>query len=271
MRNSRAFTLVELLVAMSVTSLLVVAMLRLFMDETSLWQKYDQKLDTFREARAAMQMMAKDFSGLRPAASAPTDFPMLALIAHPDTQPEDLVNEEIYGLPALRNQGANDLCAVGYYCVWVPAKNAFVLRRQCTESSTTFSLMQQALPVTSPLTGPLAFQTIFSRAQKMQDDKVLTIDDLATYIWDLKVVIPQTGTPPTGTPLQQLNWPQGNFSRELPAWVEIRFKALGVNAARRIAGSGVTRDTWFQPDSDLYRNLILPGQQQFVTRIKLCR
>jgi len=264
MKTSRAFTLIEMIVAISVTSLIVVAMMRLFMDETTLWQKYDQKLDTFREARAAMQMMARDFGGLRPESSAAADFPMLALAANPEGKPEDQVNQEIYGLPAVRNQGANDLCAIGYYCTWSDPKNAFVLQRQSTDSSTTFNLMTNALSATSPKSGAEAFGIIFTRDTSKNTG--LTIDSLASYIWDLKVVTPLTGNPPT-----QLNWPQGYFGGELPPWVEISFKAVGVNAARKIAGSGVTRDTWFQPQSNLYRNLILPNEQQFVTRIKLCR
>jgi len=269
MRNSRAFTLIELIVAISVTTLIVAAMMRLFMDETTLWQRYDQKLDTFREARAAMQMMARDFGGLRPESSAlSTDpnqkFPMLALVANPEGKPEDQVNQEIYGLPSVRNKGANDLCAIGYYCTWSDAKNAFVLQRQFTDSSTTFGLLTNALDVNHPTYGAEAFGIIFTRDTKKNTG--LTIDDLASYIWDLKVVTPLTGNPPT-----QLSWPQGYFDRELPPWVEISFKAVGINAARKIAGSGVTRDTWFQPQSTLYRNLILPNEQQFVTRIKLCR
>jgi len=268
MKTSRAFTLIEMIVAISVTSLIVVAMMRLFMDETTLWQRYDQKLDTFREARAAMQMMARDFGGLRPESSAAADFPMLALAANPEGKPEDQANQEIYGLPAVRNKGDNDLCAIGYYCTWSDAKNAFVLRRQSTDSSTTFDLMTKALDVNSPTSGATAFGIIFSRDTKKYPALTngQTIDDLASYIWDLKVVTPLTGNPPT-----QLNWPQGYFGGELPPWVEISFKAVGVNAARKIAGSGVTRDTWFQPQSNLYRNLILPNEQQFVTRIKLCR
>ena len=271
MKNSRAFTLVEMIVAIGVTSLIIVAMMRLFMDETSLWQRYDQKLDTFREARAAMQMMARDFSGLRPESSAvsgstdPTQrFPMLALVANPEGKPEDQVNQEIYGLPSVRNKGSNDICAVGYYCTWSDAKNAFILQRQFTDSSTTFGLLTNALDVNKPTFGAEAFGIIFTRDAKKNTG--LTIDTLATYIWDLKVVTPETGTPP-----MQLNWPQGYFDRELPPWVEVSFKALGVNAARKIAGTAVTRDTWFKTDSTLYRNLIQPNEQQFVTRIKLCR
>ena len=263
MNARQAFTLVEMLVALSITALIVVAMMRLFIDGSALWQRNDEKLDTFREARAALQMMARDFAGVRPQAETPDDFPLLALDYHPDTQPEDRVNQELYGLASVRNQGRNDLCAVGYYCGWDDIKSAFVLRRQFTESTTTFGLLQQALPAGAPLNGMQAFQKIYARNLP---PGVQSIDDLASYVWDMKVEIPAAGDPP-----QQLTWPQGKFNRELPSWVEVRFKALGTNAARKIAGKNVTRDIWFQPDSPLYHNLILPGAQQFVTRIKLCR
>jgi prepilin-type N-terminal cleavage/methylation domain-containing protein len=265
LKNSRAFTLVELLVAMSVTSLIVVGMLRLFMDGSVLWQRQNEKLDTFREARAALQVMARDFAGVRPAAGAPSDFPVLALEHHPEAEEEDKVNHELYALSAIRNQGRSDLCAIGYFCAWDAGKNAFILRRQCTESTTTFALLKQALPAGSPMLGPQPMQTVFARPLA---GEVQSVDDLASYIWDVKVEIPEGGTPAAPIPVP---WPQGRFNRELPSWIEVRFKALGASAARKIAGSAVTRETWFQPDSNLYRTHILPGQQQFVTRIKLCR
>jgi prepilin-type N-terminal cleavage/methylation domain-containing protein len=268
MKTRRAFSLVELLVALSVTAVIVVAMLRLFMDGTTLWQRNDEKLDTFREARAALQVMARDLAGLRPVPpDAPTDFPddfpMLMLDHHPDSDAQDEGNQELYALAAIRNQGRSDLCAVGYYCAWDQTKKAYVLKRQFTESNKTFELLKDALPAGAPLNGTQAFKTIYSRSLA---SNVQSIDDLASYIWDVQVEIPEMGDPPV-----QEDWPQGAFNRELPLWVEVRMKALGTNAGRKLAGQQITRDTWFQPESALYRNLILPGQQELVTRIKLCR
>lgn len=263
MKARQAFTLMELMVATSVTSVLVVLMLQVFSDSTTAWQRNDEKLDTFREARAAVQMISRDLSQLVPTLSTPDGFPVLALDHHSDTEEKDKVNQEIYGLVSTRNTGRGDLCAVGYFCVWDETKSAFTLRRQITQSSTTFSYLQQALVAGAPLTGRAAFDAIYARPK---DEKIQTIDDIAYYVWDLKVELPKPaagGAPPP--------WPQGFISRDLPQWVEVRFKTLGANATRKLQGQKIGREIWFDDKAYLHQRYILPGAQQFVTRVKLCR
>jgi len=287
-KRSNAFTLLEVMVAVSVTLVLVILMLRIFTEGSTAWQRNDEKLDTFREARAALQTMARDFSALSPLPRAePTttpapgpgqpsqpnplsDFPLLYIDHYPETEDVDKVNQEIYGLIPTRNKGRSSLCAVGYYCVWDVNKHAFILRRQCTESNTTFNALKAVLSTIRPMNTTQAVETLFARGL---DPDVQSIDDLATYIWDFQVKIAdKPADPVTGTGAQP--WPdtQKAFSRELPLWVEIRFKALGSNAARKIENQALlNRDVWFDPTSDQYQKLILPGEQEFVTRIKLCR
>ncbi len=265
MKTARAFTLTELLVALAVTSAIVVLMLNVFMNGSTLWQKTEETLDTFREARAAMQLISRDFSGISAVPEAPDKFPILALQVHSGTVPEDELNQEIYGIVPARNTGRGSLCAVGYYCVWEEAKKAFVLRRQFAESNTTFENLRAALPVGAPLDSLQAFNRLYERPSSATPQQ--TTDDIATYIYGFKVECADTGKPP----LPPHTWPQGSFGRELPAWVEIRFKALGSNAARKLAGQSVSRQTWFTPASSAYQRLILPSEQEFVTRIKLSR
>jgi prepilin-type N-terminal cleavage/methylation domain-containing protein len=272
MNRPHAFTLLELLVALGVTSVLVVLMFNVFLSGSTLWQKNEEQLDTFREARAAMQMMTRDFSGLSAVPDAPDKFPILALRYHSDTAPEDEVNKEIYGIVPARNPGRGSLCAVGYFCVWDASKSAFVLRRQFTESNTTFDNLKAALSVGSPLSPAQAFDTLYARPTKNTAEQ--TIDDIATYVYSFDVEWAETNPPPQPSlppqPTVQLPWPQ-TFAREVPAWVEIRFKALGSNAARKLAGQGINRTTWTSPTNSTYQRMILPGEQQFVTRIKLSR
>jgi type II secretory pathway pseudopilin PulG len=269
-RDDEAFTLVEIIVALAATSVLVVLMLRIFSDGSTIWQRNNEKLDTFREARAALQAMARDFSSLSPAGSAPDQFPVLTGDWHKDTKDEDRVNKEIYGLVSTRNAGRADWCAVGYYCEWDDTKKAFVLKRQFTESDETFKLLkiaaiaQQAIPSGQIFNGRPIFDAVFARTQ--------TIDDMASYVWDLQVEIPD----PTDA-TKTAKWPWGSLNRPLPEWVEIRFKALGTNAARKMTGQNATREMWFAnsassgTDRKFYEHNILPGEQQFATRIKLCR
>jgi len=276
------------MVAVSVTLVLVILMLRIFTEGSTAWQRNDEKLDTFREARAALQSISRDFSALAPLprpelTATPTpapgsstnvppldEFPLLTLDHHPDTADEDKVNEEIYGILPARNEGRSSLCAIGYYCAWDQNKRAFILRRQFTKSNATFANLRGALNTVAPLNYSKSFQLLFARGLSPDEQYV---DDLATYIWDFRVVIPNIlENPATGTSAKIYKWPQGPFARDLPEWVEVRFKALGSNAARKMESlGGLTRDTWFNPRSDLYQKYILPNEQEFVTRIKLCR
>lgn len=265
MNSRRAFTLVEMIVALGVTAVLSVLMLRMFMDSSAIWKANDERLETFREARAALQLMARELGAVNAAPELPEKFPMLALRHHADTEPEDQVNQEIYALTATRNAGLSDLCAVGFFCTWDAARKTYTLRRQFAESNTTFARLSTALSATSPMNGAGAFSHLYARPKVEGTDE--PVQEIATFVWNLEFAIPDRANPAlTGPP-----WPQGPFWRELPEWIEIRFKALGASAARKLEGQPVTRETWFDPQSSLNQRLILPNEQQFITRVKLSR
>lgn len=285
-RVRAAFTLMELMVAMAVTSLLVILMLQIFNSGTAAWQSNEERLDTFREARAALQIMGRDFSTLSPAPSADEQFPVLMLDWHRDTPPEDRVNREIYGLVTTRNKGIGDLCAVGYYCEW-DGKNKFVLKRQFSDSDNTFDRLKQVLTAnaTTPQSPRMIFETLFARipGDPRKPTNVQSIQVLASHVWDLQVDMPDPLNPERMVPWTTA---PGSFNRNLPPWVEIRFKALGTNAARKIPDATVGREDWYPPPpaSDgtpasgtssakgaktFYERYILPYEQQFVTRLKL--
>lgn len=265
MRPRAAFTLVEMMVALSVTAVLSVLMLRMFMDSSTIWKSNDERLETFREARAALQLMARELAAVNAAPELPEKFPMLALQHHGDTLPEDYVNQEVYALSATRNTGHSDLCAVGYFCTWDDRRKTFTLRRQATESNATFANLQKALRFGSPMTPSGAFHLLYARPLPNADDD--SLHEIATYVWNLQFIIPH----PTNQTLPNPPWPQGSFWKELPEWVEIRFKALGSAAARKLDGQAITRETWFVDSDPLRQRLILPNEQQFITRVKLSR
>jgi len=266
MRRRRAFTILEVLVAMSVTMVLSALMMQVLSHTSTLWSHTNESLDTFREARAALQVMGRDLAQLRSMPQVPRAFPLLALESHPETAPEDRVNQELYALVSTPNVGKADWCAIGYFCRWNQARKAFSLSRQFTRSDTAFEKLGEVLNAKTPLSGARAFMALYTRPDK--DSDWGSVDDLATYCWDLQFVLPEKLTLPS---TQQQEWPQGEFSQQLPAWIEVRCKVLGSLAARRLAGHPVTRDTWFDPASPLYQKLILPYEQEFTTRISLAQ
>jgi type II secretory pathway component PulJ len=56
-----AFTLVELLIAISITLLIVVLLSRIFAGAADAWRSSDQRIDVFRDARA-LQIISRDLS-----------------------------------------------------------------------------------------------------------------------------------------------------------------------------------------------------------------
>ncbi len=302
--RARAFTLIELLVAMTVTLILVVALMQIFNAAANTWQHGEAQVDAYREARGALQFMARDLSatlqasyaqtnGAPGSTPAPPAMPTLAL-QHASASYDAAggpVNEEVYCLTNIPNSGASSLCAVGYYCQWMPdirpkinnCPQAYALMRQCSDSNGTFLRIKAAAGA-----GPLTFDQLFSQTVT----PVPSVTQLAAYIWDLRFRI--------DTDLNERTFPDGNaatapmdhstpapgypyrgdaakpYPPRLPAYVEIRFKALSDIAGRRLEGTGigVDRSTWndtgpgFTP-SGPYRSIIQPNAQQFVLRVPL--
>lgn len=263
MSNRRAFTLVEVTVAIAVTLVLTTLMLNVLNQSSVIWNRSNESLDTFREARGALQVMSREIGGLRSMPEPNKTFPLLSLQHHPNTEDEDKVNEEIYALVNTPNAGRANWCAVGYFCRWDAKHNSYSLVRQFTGSDDTFANMRVVFNATSPLTGPAAFQQLYDR------DRINSQDVVATYCWDLHFDLP------TGLELMDAQqgafWPQGDFSQKLPPWIQVRCKVLGSLAARRLQNAGISKADWFKTDSDKYRRFILPYQQQFVTRISLAQ
>lgn len=266
MRNRAGFTLVEMVVAVAITLMLVVLMTQVIGQSNTIWTRSNENADTFREARAALQMMAQEIGQVRAMALPKTTFPLLALQVSPETQPEDQKNEEIYALTSIPNSGKADLCAVGYFCRWNSTLNTYTLARQFSNSDVTYASMKTVFNGASPMSPQAAFGLLYQRAAS--NTSGAAVDDLAAYVWDLHFMIPNVSGLGAGETTQ---FPQGYFSLELPPWVEVRCKALGMAAAKHLAQASLSRDVWFSPNSPAYQTYIRPYQKEFVTRIGLAQ
>lgn len=160
------------MVAMTVSLILIFVLLRVFTEATTSWQKGEAQADAFREARGALQLMARDLSttitpvtvGVSGTTNAANPLlPTLVLghntAANPAPGGEDL-NEEAYcltniinsatpvaspspstGMPAVQTM-ASETCAVGYFCQWMPAIATQAAQKH---APTAFALMRQFL------------------------------------------------------------------------------------------------------------------------------
>ncbi len=258
-RRPHSFTLIELLVAMAVAVLILTLLFQVFAATTRQWRRADQRIDTFRDARAALQMITQDLRHAAVYASPP----MLVLAEDPTDDPRtDSRNQEAYVVTAISNNGKSNLCTVGYYCVWDTSHNAFILKRLFKDSDATFANLRNAYAAHNPL----VFSDLFSRSNLTAAHEAE--DNVGSYIWNLTFA--PGGQPDGGT----LAYPQTYPAPTAPAsakwkWIEVRFKALSPALGQKLATLGVTRDIWFDSSSRVYQNVILPDEQQFVTRVML--
>ncbi len=304
--RAAAFTLIELLVAMTVTMILVVGLMQIFNATANTWQHGEAQVDAYREARGALQFMARDLSATLQASYAQTNgalttntpsfspaMPTFALQHGSASYASDggPVNEEVYCLTNTTNSGASSLCTVGYYCQWMPdirptihnCPQAYALMRQFSDSNATF------LHIKTAGINPLTFDNLFAQTTTPAP----SVTQLAAYVWDLRFRIDTDlndstqGFPDGNAPTAPADHTTPNpryyrgdaasqpYPPRLPAYVEIRFKALSDIAGRRLegTGSGVGKATWNDsagfPPTALYRSIIQPNAQQFVLRVPL--
>lgn len=239
-RPTLAFTIVELLVSITITLVIVVVLFQVFAATARQWQTSDQRIDTFRDARAILQIMARDLSRANVNGSAS----MLMLSDYATVAPDPQFAKEADAITPIPNAGKSDLCTVGYYCAYDATTHAYSLKRLYKNSDTLFP----SLATTAP-----NYTTIYQKDTPTPDEVA------AGYVWDLQFR-PGVGkdfVDPTAVPSSQWNW------------LEIRFKAMSPASGRNIRNTGIGLSTWFDPTSSLYKTFILPYEQQFISRVVL--
>jgi type II secretory pathway pseudopilin PulG len=256
-RNLRfGFTIVELLVAATITVLIVVMLGTMFGSLMKTSSRASQRIDAFRDARAAFQMMKRDLSNLvraQPSAY----FAMTDLYADPNTSTTK--NKQLYALCALKNQpagvaanAAGDLCAVGYYCSW--DTDRYTLRRHFRDSAATFADFQAN--GAGVYLGPAGIYK-----------PTATDDLLATNVWDFQIIAYKAdGTIDNTYPLV-LDPAVANPALKLPAAIEISFKAMSAESARTVRSVSPSADDWMDSTKSTNQRLIAPNAYEFRTRI----
>ena len=207
-----------------------------FSSVVSQWRSSDQRIDAFRDARAALLLITRDLSR----AHVNGDPQMITLKDDTGTYAK-----EAYVITPIPNAGKSELCAVGYYCAWDGVAKAFTLKRLFKDSDATITSLQ----------GPTVnFATLYTKVPANEED-------LAACVWDLQFApgVDADPEPPSSTP--STSW----------HWIEVRFKSMGPTAARKLRNLAVSESTWGTPSTDptLYRNTILPYEQQFVSRVMI--
>jgi type II secretory pathway pseudopilin PulG len=271
----RGFTLVELLIATGITVLMVVMLGWMLGSVMRAASRATERVDAFRDARAAMQMIERDLRNLvrdqwspdpfatptspcQPSAAPTTRvtlpaayFALKSIYADPATAGNP--NHQLYALVADQTTpSSGDVCAVGYYCRWDDQMHAYSLRRFFRR----FSLADMQA------WGTYAGESVLYNPTG--DDQVL-----AAYVWNFKVTIyDAAGQRYTTYPCvcdqfsADVNQPAPIM---LPAALEISFNAMSPQAARAVMSVTSDPNVWMNMDP----NLIKPHAYEFRSRINL--
>jgi len=259
--TNSGFTLVELMIAAAITVVIVLMLGGMFLSIMNTSLRASQRIDAFRDARAALQMIERDMANLVQLPKMAPYFASTDLYSDPSTATQK--NQQLYALCAVKNQPAGspppvagDLCAVGYYCSW--DTNHYTLRRHFRDNAATFQAFQ-----TNGAGNYMAPATLYTPS---------TSDDvLAAYVWNFNVTLYDA----TGAVISTYPYicdPSATTTNPLPAAIEISFNAMSPQAARTVMSVSSSPNDWMStipPYTPNYQRLILPHMYQFRTRINL--
>lgn len=114
-KRARAFTLVEMLVAMAITSVLVVLLVNVVSAALTIWEQGRNQIDTFASARQVLGRIADEISGAI-AAPAPraVEFSENVSSIQGTTPATPGSSENVFFVAPYPNINSGDLCIVGY-------------------------------------------------------------------------------------------------------------------------------------------------------------
>jgi len=273
------FTLVELLIAAAITVVIVVMLGLMLGSLMSSASHASQRVDAFRDARAALQMMERDLSNLVCAQwniqTSPVPTPVPVPVTRPaayfalDKRWQDTANDpysdpangnpnrQMFGLIATKSSAPGDMCAVGFYCRWDTQLHAYTLRRFFLDATTTFNVF------TSPAVTAANYASDSDLYAPSVNDEVL-----AAYVWNLNITMRDAAGNVINT-YPYICDPNTVTPTSLPAAIEISFNAMSPQAARTVTSVSSAPADWMDTTTQNYQRLVKPHAYEFRTRINL--
>jgi prepilin-type N-terminal cleavage/methylation domain-containing protein len=256
--REKAFTLLELMVAMAVMSILLVLLLQMVDSATKLWRVNENRVDSYREARAALGIMSRDLQNAVAGATNANQFlintdafPLISSIGGAVANTN--TGSAVFFLTALpakaQESGANksDICQVGYFLALnrtgASTNQSLNLYRYFRSSDPTFQRLQAGTnlfntPPPSPNTADTELLARNVTGLSIRAFSITTNNLLTNF------------TSSTNTPLPDL--------------LEISVQAINQETAKRLDSS---LSSWTNTNSAT----LLPAVQTFTTRIRLNR
>ena len=254
-KKSPAFSLLELLVAVSVLSILLVILLNIVQGATNLWRTSENKVEAYREARAALQVMSSDLKNILPSTNLAffrtniSGYPSATNLAFLATLPLSSQNP---------SSSLSDVCTVGYFLAYnnkspvagATGRQSYNLYRYFVESNETFEKLTGA-------SGPTG---------------VLDLDsDFPPEILARNVVSFNATYSVTNSSGNFTTWTTQNATYPMPNLVEITITAVNNERTMRFGARNAQSDwnDFSQPDNDIDLADYRKNTKTFTTRIPL--
>lgn len=262
-----AFTLLELMVAMAVMSILLVLLLNMVDSGTRLWRVNENRVDSYREARAALGIISRDLQNALAGTNSTGNFLLNASAFTNLTGVGNLVSDTNQGaaffflsaLPAKAQDIASnksDVCQVGYFMAFGKSSsasnspiNTMNIYRYILSSDPTFVRLTN-----SPLS-PFPSTLTTSDAKVELLARNVTRFTASAYTFTNNSLV--TFSASTNTPIPDL--------------VEISVSAINQEAGKKLGNSASDFSSWTSTNGAVHSNIIAPVEQTFTTRIKLNR
>ena len=249
-KKSSAFSLLELLVAIAVLCILLVILLDIVQGATNLWRTSENKVEAYREARAALQIISSD---LRHAlASTNTNFFRRDISSYPNS-----TNVAFLATLPLSSQETNslsDVCTVCYFLAYdnkspvsgITGRQSYNLYRYFVESNETFAKLSDS-------SGP---------ADVLDFDPNRQPEILARNVVGFKATYFITNGPGSFT-----TWTQ-SAATPMPDIVEIQLTAVNNERTMRFGARGASGE-WDAFSGNTNSPDYLKNTKTFTTRINI--
>ena len=249
----KAFSLLEILVAISVLSILLVVLLNIVHGSTTLWRTTENRAEAYREARAAIQVVSADLRNLLPSTNTAyflTNLPGSDASTRPNSQIGFL---STLPMTSQNTNNKSDLCAVAYFLAYgnkAPVAGnqgpqSYNLYRYFTESNETFANLEKNAP----------FSDVNPANTKCEI--------LARNILDFQI------TPLTANSNGFTNW---TYSASTPTPDLVELKIIGLNNERSLRFNARNDQAgWDALRGETNTSDHLKNTKAFTTRVKINR
>jgi hypothetical protein len=273
-KSVAAFSLLELLVSMTILSTLMLMLFGFFDQATRAWQNSEKKVDAFREARAALFFLKRDLEGLWMDETIPLfhfdDPALLGNLIRPaptlDTPAEH--GDALFFLSAQSAEaqdsakGKSVFCAVGYYPVFDRDPQALSIQRSSYRLLRYFKSSDETWQ--SGAKGCLPF--LISVAAGSPDYLSLFVPPIATTTGDEVIArnVINFKVRPLDADYVELAKAGTGLILEKPAFFEISLTALNLETAQNLA----TQSDWHKSAPNYNNsNLFQQNAQEFKLRV----